>query len=45
MRDNGSFALFVLGQLVAPADGTVFFQHKTPLVYASTAVIKLAVHE
>ena len=35
----------VLEQLVAPADGTVFFQHKTPLVYASTAVIKLVVHE
>lgn len=31
----------VTEQLYAPADGTVFFQHCNPMVYADTAVIKL----
>lgn len=31
----------VTQQLIAPADGTVFFQHKAPLVYADTAAVKL----
>lgn len=31
-------------KLVSPADGVVFFLHKDPLVYASTAVMKLVVH-
>lgn len=30
-------------ELVSPADGTVFFLHNAPLVYASTAVMKLVV--
>lgn len=33
----------VVEQLIAPEDGIIFFQHKAPLVYASTAAIKLAV--
>lgn len=32
-----------LERLCAPADGTVFFQHKSPLIYADTAAIKLVV--
>lgn len=28
-------------QLLAPSDGTVFFLHKSPLVYANTSVMKL----
>lgn len=31
----------VLEELKAPADGTVFFAHSKPLVYANTAVMKL----
>ena len=31
----------LLEQLVAPRDGTVFFQHKAPLIYADTAAVKL----
>ena len=31
----------VLEELRAPADGTVFFQHKAPLIYADTAAVKL----
>lgn len=33
----------VAEELVAPEDGVVFFDHKEPLVYARTAVIKLVV--
>lgn len=33
----------VLETVNAPCDGTVFFLHKAPLVYAGTAVIKLVV--
>lgn len=28
-------------RLLAPADGTIFFLHKSPLIYANTAVMKL----
>lgn len=33
----------VVEQLIAPQDGIIFFQHKSPLIYASTAAIKLVV--
>lgn len=33
----------IIEELAAPEDGVVFFDHKEPLVYARTAVIKLVV--
>lgn len=32
---------FIKEELVSDSDGIVFFQHKSPLIYAGTAVIKL----